>query len=90
MSTKTPRKGTTENPLSDRTAARVLLVYLALCAVGGVLLLQLTKWPLPSVIFVLILGYLLLAFVAAVILRPLALLGMLIYKAFQRRPSADT
>ncbi len=76
--------------ISDRAAGRLLFGYLALCIVAGVIIEAITDWPIGSMVIVIAVFYVLLVFVGAAIVRPIATLTMVVFRSVRRENRRDT
>jgi hypothetical protein len=76
--------------ISDRAAGELLFGYLALCIVAGVILEAITDWPIGSMIIVIAVFYVLLVFLGAAIVRPIATITMIVFRSVRRENRRDT
>jgi hypothetical protein len=67
-----------------------LFGYLALCIVAGLILEAITNWPIGSMIIVIAGFYVLLVFLGAAIVRPIATLTMMVFRSVGRENRRDT
>ncbi|MDQ6606128.1 MAG: hypothetical protein M3Z06_06220, partial [Actinomycetota bacterium] len=76
--------------ISDRAAGRLLFGYLVLCVLAGVILEAITDWPIGSMIIVIAVFYVLLVFLGAAIVRPIATMTMIVLRSVRRENRSDT
>jgi hypothetical protein len=76
--------------ISDRAAGRFLFGYLVLCVVAGVILEAITDWPIGSMIIVIAVFYVLLVFLGAAIVRPIATMALVVFRSTRRENRRDT
>jgi uncharacterized protein YacL len=76
--------------ISDRAAGGLLVGYLVLCVLAGVILEAITDWPIGSMIIVIALFYVLLVFLGAAIVRPIATMTMMVFRSARRENRRDT
>ncbi len=67
----------------------MLFGYLLLCIAAGVILEAITSWPIGSMVIVIAVFYVLLVFLGAAIVRPIATMTMIVFKGTERENRRD-